>query len=450
MSTAEHPFTLNPHRTLFALALPVLISLIAEPLTGLVDTFFIARLGAGSLAALGVAAALLSSVFWLFNFLGIGTQTEVARLQGSGERARAAEASGTAILLALLIGTGLALACWPWLDTAAGWMGADAEIAAGTVTYLKLRLLGAPATLVMFAAFGALRGLQDMRTPLRIALASNALNVLLDAILIFGWGPVPALGIAGAAWASTASQWLAGVWAAAAARRRLGPARQLHWEQTRRLLRVGGDLVVRTGSLLLFLVLATRVATRAGASAGAAHQVVRQVWLLSALALDALAVSAQSLIGFFSGAGDVVRARRVAAVICRWGLATGAGLALIMLGLTSAARIWLVPASAHVLFVAAWQVAALSQPLAALSFVTDGIHWGMADYRYLRNGMLAATGLGSLALLSIDVEAAHALTQVWVATAGWLALRMAFGLARIWPGLGGPLKRGATRTAPLG
>ena len=177
MSTAEHPFTLNPHRTLFALALPVLISLIAEPLTGLVDTFFIARLGAGSLAALGVAAALLSSAFWIFNFLGIGTQTEVARLQGSSQRARAAEASGTAILLALLIGTALALACWPWLDAAAGWMGADAEIAADTVTYLKLRLLGAPATLVMFAAFGALRGLQDMRTPLRIALASNALNV---------------------------------------------------------------------------------------------------------------------------------------------------------------------------------------------------------------------------------------------------------------------------------
>ncbi len=447
MSPDDHPFTLNPHRTFFALALPVLISLIAEPLTGLVDTFFISRLGAVPLAALGAAAALLSGVFWVFNFLGIGTQTEVARLQGSGERALAGEVSGTAMLLALLLGTGLALACWPWLDTAARWMGADAEMGAGAVTYLELRLLGAPATLVMFAAFGTLRGLQDMRTPLRIALASNALNVLLDSILIFGWGPVPALGIAGAAWASTVSQWLAGVWAAVAARRRLGPARHLRWEQARRLLRVGGDLVVRTGSLLLFLLIATRVATRAGASAGAAHQVVRQVWLLSALALDALAVSAQSLVGFFMGAQDVARARGVAAVACRWGLATGAGLAIVMLGLGEAARIGLVPVSARGLFVAAWQVAALSQPLAALSFVTDGIHWGTADYRYLRNGMLAATGLGVLALLSIDAGAAQALHQVWVVTAGGLTVRTAFGLARIWPGLGGPL---TVQARPLG
>ncbi len=450
MSTAEHPFTLHPHRTLLGLALPVFISLIAEPLTGLVDTFFIARLGAVSLAALGVAAALLSSVFWIFNFLGIGTQTEVARLQGSGTRARAAEACGAAMLLALLLGTGLALACWPWLDAAAAWMGADAEIAAGTVTYLELRLLGAPATLVMFAAFGALRGLQDMRTPLRVALASNALNILLDPILIFGWGPVPPLGIAGAAWASTASQWLAAAWAARAVQQRLAPLQRLRWDPVLRLLRVGGDLMVRTGSLLLFLVIATRVATRAGANAGAAHQVVRQVWLLSALALDALAVSAQSLVGFFSGAGDVARARRVAAVVCRWGLAAGAGLALIMLGLTSATRSWLVPASAHALFPAAWQVAALLQPLAALSFVTDGIHWGMGDYRYLRNGMLAATGLGILALLSIDVEAPDALTRIWVATAGWLALRTVFGLVRIWPGLGGPLGRDGRHTPTLG
>jgi MATE family multidrug resistance protein len=106
-------------------------------------------------------------------------------------------------------------------------MGADAGIGEGTVAYLRIRLLGGPATLVMIAAFGALRGLEDMRTPLRVALASNGLNCLLDPILIFGWGPVPASGIAGAAWASTASQWLAAVWAFLAVHRRLGLASQL-------------------------------------------------------------------------------------------------------------------------------------------------------------------------------------------------------------------------------
>ena len=68
--------------------------------------------------------------------------------------------------------------------------------------------------------------------------------------------------------------------------------------------------------------------------------------------------------------------------------------------------------------------------------MTDGIHWGTADYRYLRNGMLTATGLGILALLAIDVRAPGALTQVWFATAGWLMVRTGFGVARIWPGVG--------------
>ena len=79
----RHPFVARPHRTLIALSVPVLISLIAEPITGLVDTAFVARLGAGPLAALGVGTVLLSSTLWVFNFLGVGTQTEVAHAFGA-------------------------------------------------------------------------------------------------------------------------------------------------------------------------------------------------------------------------------------------------------------------------------------------------------------------------------------------------------------------------------
>jgi MATE family multidrug resistance protein len=95
---ATHPFLRRPHHTMLVLSLPVLFSLIAEPLTGVADTAFVARLGAGPTAALGVATTLLSSVFWVFNFLGIGTQTAVARAHGAtGAAARgASEAVATA------------------------------------------------------------------------------------------------------------------------------------------------------------------------------------------------------------------------------------------------------------------------------------------------------------------------------------------------------------------
>ena len=104
-TAAEHPFLKHPHRTLVGLALPVLVSLIAEPVTGLVDTAFMARAGGASLAALGVGTVLLSSVFWAFNFLGIGTQTSVARALGAGDTRGARQASTTAALTALVLGT---------------------------------------------------------------------------------------------------------------------------------------------------------------------------------------------------------------------------------------------------------------------------------------------------------------------------------------------------------
>ncbi len=435
-SPDDHPFVRRPHRTLLRLSLPVLVSLVAEPLSGLVDTAFVSRLGATPLAALGVGAVLLSSVFWVFNFLGIGTQTEVARALGAGAAARAREVSGIALALAAGLGVVLAAAGWPSVGPAATAMGAEGAVHEGATVYLRIRILGGPAMLLMMASFGALRGLQDMRTPLWIAVGSNALNAALDAVLIFGLGPVPALGIAGAAWATTASQWIGAAWAVAAVRRRIGLPPRLHPRDALDLLVVGRDLFIRTGLLVVFILFATRAATRIGADSGAAHQAVRQVWLFTALVLDAYAATAQSLIGYFLGAGLVAQTRRVAAIACGWGFVTGFALALGMwLGEGPVAAL-LVPESARALFASAWLVSALAQPLNALSFVTDGIHWGARDYRYLRNAMLTATGLGLTAIALLDESAPGALTRVWLATAAWIAVRSALGVARIWPGLG--------------
>ncbi|MFQ5353295.1 MAG: polysaccharide biosynthesis C-terminal domain-containing protein, partial [Candidatus Binatia bacterium] len=164
-------------------------------------------------------------------------------------------------------------------------------------------LVGVPAVLLTFVGFGALRGLQDMRTPLWISLVISALNIALDPLLIFGAGPLPAFGIAGAAWATTATQWLGAAWALASVTRRLGIDASFEGRQVRALFVVGRDMVIRTGSLLPFLVLATRVATEIGPEAGAAHQGIRQIWMLGAQLLDAYAYAAQSLVGYFLGAG---------------------------------------------------------------------------------------------------------------------------------------------------
>jgi len=431
-----HPFTRSPHRTLVALSAPLLLSLVAEPLTGLADTAFVARLGAVPLAGLGVGAALLSGVFWIFNFLGIGTQTEVARSDGRGDREHASVASAQALVLGGVLGVVLGLLVWLFVGRLVGLMAAEGNLGVAASDYIRVRLFGAPAVLATVAAFGALRGLQDMRSPMWIAGGLNVVNVALDPILIFGWGPVPAMGVTGAALASVVAQWLGATAAVAIILRRAGWPSHPDLSQLRKLFRVGGDLFVRTASLNLFLLLATRSATDMGADAGAAHQAVRQVWTFSAFLLDAFAIAGQSLVAYFMGAGDLAESRRVARVVCQWSIGCGVLLAGGMLLCTGLAARAFVPVTAQGVFPGAWIIASLSQPVNALSFGTDGIHWGTGDFRYLRNALLAATGVGIVGLAFVDERLPGALSQVWVVTAVWIGVRAAFGVARVWPGIG--------------
>jgi MATE family multidrug resistance protein len=266
-----------------------------------------------------------------------------------------------------------------------------------------------------------------------IAVALNVVNIGLDALLIFGAGPIPAFGLVGAAWATVVSQWLGSMAAATAALFRLGGRPAVRPTQVRALLVIGRDLVVRTGLLLLFLLLATRAATRLGPDQAAAHQAVRQFWMLAAFLLDAFAASAQSLVGFFVGAGALASARKVARVACLWG--GGAGVAIVVVGgLAQDQVVWLLlPPSARGAFFSIWALALLAQPMNAVAFVTDGIHWGTGDYRFLRNAMVVATATGSVLLLGAG---GTTLVWIWVVIDFWIGIRALAGLVRIWPGFG--------------
>jgi MATE family multidrug resistance protein len=412
-----------------------MLSLIPEPITGLVDTAFVKLLGAAPLAALGVATVTLSGALWAFNFLGVGTQTEVAHAHGGNDRERAANISGTAIAVSLVIALAMGLFAWPFLEEVSAFMGARGEVSDAAVAYLEIRLLGGPAMLATMAAMGALRGVQDMRTPLQIAVVVNVLNVALDAVLITGAGPIPGYGVAGAAWATVVSQTAGAVWALLAVRRRLGRPARVDLRDAGRLLVVGRDLFLRTGLLVAFILLTTRSATYIGNESGAAHQAIRQVWLLTALALDAFAATAQSLVGYFLGAARPDLARRVCGVACGWGLAAGVALLLGMLASEGPVAALLVPDSAWSVFTTSWLIAALAQPINALSFVTDGIHWATRDYRYLRNAMFGASALGAAGLLYLDSLGDATLPGVWVVTTVWVGFRAFFGVARVWPGI---------------
>ncbi|WP_320170768.1 MATE family efflux transporter [Maridesulfovibrio sp.] len=436
-----HSFEKNPNKTLLTLAVPVLFSMIAEPLTGLVDTAFVSRLGAEALAALGIGTMVFSSIFWVFGFLGVGTQTEVSHALGKGDTERSSSFCWLAVKISAVLGLLLAIFGFPVLSFISGMMGGSGPVRELSVDYMSYRLLGAPAVLVVLSCFGAMRGFQDMRSPLWVAVGMNAINVPLDWMLVFGIGPFPEMGVGGAALASAISQWIGAVWALLVVRKHYGVSLGFNLADARRLFVIGGDMFVRTGCVCLFLLLCTRFATRAGADSGAAHQAIRQFFVFLALFLDAFAISGQSLVGYFIGSADRVSARKVAALVCKWSFWTGAVLSVAMF-LGQQQVVWmLVPEEAAMVFAPAWVAVTILQPVNALSFATDGIHLGTGDFRYLRNAMLIAVLISSAALFVVDfIHPDRMLFWIWVVTGLWTTLRALLGMIRIWPGIGdGPL-----------
>ena len=442
----DHPFVKSPHKTLLSMSLPVLLSLVAEPLTGLVDTAFVARLGAEALAALGVGTVTLSGIFWVFNFLGIGTQTEVAQAYGRQEFNVSKEVGGSALALAALIGLLLVVFGLPFVPYVSTVMGAIGAVFDLSSQYIYIRLFGAPAVLITIAAFGIFRGMQDMRTPFWVAISINALNIILDPLLIFGYGPFPRLGVFGAGLASTISQWIGAGCLVWIVHKRIGFPNRIQLRDVLKLFKIGRDLFIRTGLLTAFYIITTRAATRIGPDAGAAHQAVRQVWVFSFLFLDAYATTGQSLVGYFIGPRLMEQARRVARIVCSWSLMTGLAMGTVLWFGKPLVIAFLVPPSAINLFIPAWAIAALIQPVNALAFATDGIHWGTGDFRYLRNAIIIATTCGATAIYLLDEAMAGALTWIWIITAFWIIIRALFGVIRIWPGLGNsPLKMKRSR-----
>jgi MATE family multidrug resistance protein len=241
--------------------------------------------------------------------------------------------------------------------------------------------------------------------------------------------------------ASTISQWLGAVAGIILIALKMGFSAEIVLRDALKLIRIGGDLFVRTGILTLFLAYTTRAANGISPDAGAAHQVIRQVWVFTSLALDAYASTVQSLVGYFVGQKSISWVKQVIQVSMIWSLSTGVILAGLMWWGRDFVVEFVVPTASISAFLPAWGVSSLSQPLNSLAFLTDGIHWGTGDYRYIRDAMILSSLVGIGGLWIIEKSDHPALHQVWIATGVWIILRAIFGTLRIWPGIGNSLFR---------
>jgi len=408
-------------REIFALALPALGALAAEPLYLLADTAMVGHLGTQQLAALAIAATLLTGAFTLFNFLTYGTTAQVARLSGAAAHEEAGRLAAQALWLASAIGVvltaTLAALAVPLVDL----MGAEGHTAELAVLYLRIGSLGLPSALIALAGQGFLRGVSDLRTPLVIVVVANVANVLLNLLFIYGFD----WGLAGSAWATVVAQLGMGVAFVVALLRAPASSRRPSLARMRPLARIGSEIFVRTTALYASFLVAGAVLARVGNDSLAAHQVAFQLFVFLALVLDAVAIAGQVIVGRSLGAGDAEEAYRAAKRMIELSIAAGAVFAVVMLALTEVLpRAFTSDADVIDELHKIWPLFALMQPANGAVFALDGILIGAGDTRFLMWGMLAsAVGVFvpvALAALAFD----WGIVGVWCGLVGLIAARL--------------------------
>jgi putative MATE family efflux protein len=412
-------------REILGLALPALGALAAEPLYILADTAIVGHLGRPQLAALGLAGIVLAGAFTAFNFLTYGTTAVVARASGAGQHERAARLAAQSLWLSLGLGVVLVVLCEVLAGPLLRALGASGRSGDYALTYFRIAALGLPAALVALAGQGYLRGVANLRRPLEIVVAANAVNILLELLFVYGFG----WGIAGSAAGTAIAQAGMGVAFAVELLRPHARSRRPRLAEMRPMLRVGRQIFVRTTALYASFLASTSVLARMGDARLGAHQIALQVFFFLALVLDAVAIAGQVIVGRRLGAGDPLGARDAAARMIGLSVALGTVFAVVLVALGN----WIprgFSGDAGVLHEArlAWPLLALMQPLGGAVFALDGILIGAGDTGYLMWSMLAS----SLVFVPIAICALAfdwGIVGVWIGLDVLIAVRLAF----LWP-----------------
>ena len=400
-------------RRIAGLALPALVVLAAEPLYVLVDTAVVGHLGRVPLAAVAVGGTVMSVAVWFGTLMAYGTTGRAARRFGAGDRGAAVAEGVQASWLALATGVVLAVLAQVFAGPLASALAGDPATADAATGWLRIAACGAPGLLLAAAGNGWMRGVQDTRRPLIFVLGANVLSAILCPVLVYplGWG------LTGSAVANVAAQSVSGglfLLALVRETKALKPSLSIIMRQ----LVLSRDLLIRGAAFQACWLSATAVAARFGVAALGAHQIALQLWFFSALALDAVAIAAQSLVGAALGAGDAAAAREVARRVVGVGAVAGVGFALLAAAGAGVVPGWFsTDAAVHEQAAIVWPWFVGLLPFAGVVYALDGVMIGAGDVGYLRNVTLAAALAGFLPAI-------------------WLAYAFDLGLGGVWAGLG--------------
>jgi MATE family multidrug resistance protein len=383
------------HRSVLAIAVPVMLSNVSTPLIGIVDTAIVGRYpNPVYIGAVAIGSLILTVVFWAFGFLRMGTTGLTAQALGAGDKTELASGLGRALLIAVVIGSGLILLQWPVRESAFALVGASPEVERLARAYFDVRIWAAPATLANYALLGWFIGLGRTDIGLVLQLVLNLTNVALDVTLVLGLG----WGVRGVAFGTALAELVAAVVGVGVALRHLRGIGG-HWTlqcvlapaRIRRALVVNGDIMIRSLALQVVFVWFTSQGARHGDVILAANAILMQFIAVSAFFLDGLAFAAEALVGRAVGAAQRAGLTAAARMTTLWAVVVAALMTTVLgvcgpyfidgltvdAGARAAARTFL-----------PW--AAAAPLLGVWAFQLDGIFIGATRTADMRNAMLVA------------------------------------------------------------
>jgi len=400
MSAPLPPLT---HGRIWRIAGPIVLSNATVPLIGLVDTGVIGRMGgAAPIAAVGLGAVILASIYWIFGFLRMGTSGLAAQAHGAGDGAESSAVLLRALIVAVAAGLGLVLLQGP-VFAGVMWLSPATEGVEGLAReYLAIRIWGAPSTIAIFAVMGWLLATERARGMLGVQLWITGVNLVLNLWFVLGLG----WGVPGVAVASLMAEWSGlalGLWLCrsafgagfAAARARIRDAAAL-----RVMVAVNGDIMVRSVLLQMCFTVFVFMGARHGDVQQAANHILLQFFEITAYALDGFAFAAETLVGQAVGARAVAGVRQATRLAMIWGL-IGAGLLALIFALFGGMVIDLLTTAPEVraearLFL--WGVVA-APVLGTVAWTFDGVYIGATMTRAMRQVMVQCVAIYAVALV---------------------------------------------------
>lgn len=418
-------------RQINKLAIPAIISGIAEPLLSITDTAIVGNINVNpteALAAVGIAGSFISAIVWILAQTRSAISAVIAQYFGAG---RLKEISH---LPAQIIGINVVLSLFIYVLTVFfvehifELYNASGMILEKSVSYYKIRALGLPFTLFVFSVFGVFRGLQNTFWPMVISIIGASLNIVLDFALVFGIeGYIPALHVEGAAWASVIAQGVMTLLALILLLKKTPFSLRLHLPmhpEIKRLLSLSMNLVIRAISLNIALYMANAYATKYGAHYIAAQTIAFQIWLFFAFFIDGYSSVGNIMSGKFKGQKDYSRIWRLSKQLNKYTLIIAVLLGGICFILYDDIGLMFTKEQEVLsLFYNIFWIVIIMQPVNAMAFVFDGIFKGLAEAVILRNTLLASTFLGFIPALLIGDYFDLKLYAIWIAFFVWMILR---------------------------